>query len=329
MSEESVVTEPSQEGSTPEVEASPQPNLDHIPEHLREEYLAEGYGSEETTEEVDEQEEVEQVEDEPEEPLYELKIDGETLMVPQSKLIEMAQKGQASTKKFQEAARLQKEIAAEKKAVQAALQGDLGALFDLKIKSGHMTPDEARQWVIEKALAYADEAEMSPEERERAEMQRKLEEYERKEKEAEEQAKKAQFEQEKERYKEDFSKQIINAMETGGLDKDPITVRRVAAVLQSSIDPTSGGIQISVQDAVEYIKEQDRNEYLDYVKGLDPDKLEKVLGADTIKRLRNKDFSKLANPESPAKPSLSSSPKKSSQKKEYKSAKDFFESLGR
>lgn len=260
--------------------------------------------------------------------LYELKIDGEVVQVTLDEMTALAQKGKASTKKFQEAAQLQKQIAAEKAAIQAALQGKPEDLFALKMKAGNMSKDQYREWVIQQALQIAEEEEMSPEEREREEMRRRLEEYERKEKEAEEAKKNQAFEAEKEKYREEFSSQIMDAINNGGLEPDPLTIRKVASVLESSIG-VDGQMSISVADAVEYVKEQDGSALINYINSLDEDKLMKVLGNDRLGKLRAKDISKLQNPEAPIQSedstSQPSSPKK---KKEKISAKDFWASRG-
>ena len=68
---------------------------------------ADGVASEEATESV-------------EEPRYEMVVDGERMELTISEMTELAQKGKASAKRFQEAAQLRKEAAAEKAAIQAA-----------------------------------------------------------------------------------------------------------------------------------------------------------------------------------------------------------------
>ena len=64
-------------------------------------------------------------------------------------------------------AQLRKEAAAEKAAIQAALQGDPQAIFDMKIKSGLMNSDEMNKWIIDQAIKLYEESELSPEEIER------------------------------------------------------------------------------------------------------------------------------------------------------------------
>ena len=61
--------------------------------------------------------------------LHRLTIDGEDFELTMDQVIEYAQKGKASVKRFQEAAALRKEAEAERAAIQAALHGKPEDLF--------------------------------------------------------------------------------------------------------------------------------------------------------------------------------------------------------
>jgi hypothetical protein len=87
----------------------------------------------------------------------------------------------------------------------------------------------------------------------------------------------------------------MTEIQNGGLEADPFTIQQVASVLQSSIDH-EGRITVSVRDAVEYVKGQERNSYKDYFKSRKLEELEALLGEDILKQIRAKDLEKIKNP---------------------------------
>ncbi len=283
-----------------------------------------------SSEEVPESEEVaeavEEAEEEiAEEPLHEIVVDGERVRLTMSEMTELAQKGKSSAQKFKEAAKLRKEAATEKAAIQAALQGSPEALFDLKIKSGNMSPEQLKQWIIQEAIKIAEEPELTPEQIKMQAMEAQLEQYQKEQARVEQEAKDAEFQAEVERYKEEYSGKLSEAIKAGGLDNDPTAVRRVAMAIQDSMDE-NGNPMMDIDDAIQYVKSEERNSYKDFLAGLDLDQLELILGQEKMSNLRKRDLSKLANPESAGSvPQKPSSPRKAPSREG--SLKDFLESL--
>lgn len=278
----------------------------------------------ESTEEVAETE-AEESDEVQEEPTYEMVVNGEKLNLTISEMTELAQKGEGAARKFQEAAKLRKEAAAEKAAIQAAMNGSPQALFDLKIKSGQMTVDEMRQWVIQEAIKIADEPELTEEQRKMREMEAELEQYRKEQEDAKKANEEAAFQEEVERYKEEYSAKLTEAIKAGGLENDPTAVRRVAMAIQDSLDE-NGNPMMEMEDAIAYVKSEERNSYKDFLAGLELDQLEQILGQEKMTKLRKTDLSKLANPESVQK----EAPKETAPKKvgsREGSLKDFLESL--
>lgn len=312
MSEENISSEVVSD-STPSMEAS-----------LDSSEVQESEGTLEGSEEVETAVEVE--ESQPEQ-LFSLTIDGEDLELTYDQMVEFAQKGKSSTKRFQEAAQLRKEVESQKKAIQAALQGKPEDLFKMKIDNGLMTGEDLEQWIIEKAIEIAERPELTPEQKRMMEMEQELEELRKAKEEQEKSRKDAEFQAQVEEARENFSRDIMTEIQNGGLEADPFTIQQVASVLQNSIDH-EGRITVSVRDAVEYVKGQERNNYKDYFKSRKLEELEALLGEDILKQIRAKDLEKLKNP-AVSKPA-SSVEKIMSQKSEKTSkisASEFFKNL--
>ena len=306
MSEEAVSSESAEESSTPEEVASTEGNLE-VSEEVSEDNL-----------EVTESAAAPQ--------LFELKVDGQVLHLTQEEVIELAQKGKSSVKRFQEAAQAKKEIAAERAAIQAALHGRPEDLFDMKFKAGLMRPEDLEQWIIQKAIELADREELTPEQRKMKEMEDELNRYKAQKEEEEQKTRTESFHREVERAKEDFSTKILNEINSGGLEASPFAIQRVASVLRDSMDD-QGNITIEVADAVQYVKEQEHGSYNEYIKSLEVDRLESLFGEEKLKKIRSKDLEKLKNPAGKAKsPFASSAPKPATQKV---SATEFFKNLGK
>jgi len=226
---------------------------------------------------------------------FSLTVDGEDLELTYDQMVEFAQKGKSSVKRFQEAAAMRKEIEAERAAIQAAIQGKPEDLFNMKIQNGLMTGEDLEKWIIEKAIAIAERPELTPEQQRMMDMERELEELRRAKEEQENQRRTAAFEAQKEQYREQFSRDIMSAIEDGGLEADPYTIQRVALTLQNHIDET-GNLRVSVRDVVDHIKHEERNLFNDYLSNLELDRIEKLLGEDKLKKIRAKDLEKLKNP---------------------------------
>jgi hypothetical protein len=283
-------------------------------------------GAEEASESEETTEEVEAAEEEiAEEPLHEIIVDGEKIRLTMSEMTELAQKGKSSAQKFKEAAKLRKEAAIEKSAIQAALQGSPEALFDLKIKSGTMSPEQLKQWIIQEAIKIAEEPELTPEQIKMQAMEAQLEQYEKEQARIQKESEDTKFQEEVERYKEEYSGKLSAAIKAGGLENDPTAVRRVAMALQDSIDET-GSPMMEIEDAIQYVKSEERGSYKEFLSGLDLDQLEQILGQEKMASLRKKDLSKLANPESAGTVPQKPTPRVKPAAREG-SLKDFLESL--
>lgn len=255
---------------------------------------------------------------------FEMVVDGEKLELTLEEMTILAQKGKGSAKRFQEAAQLRKEAAAEKAAVQAALQGDPQAIFDMKIKSGLMNSDEMNKWIIDQAIKLYEESELSPEEIERKKLQEELDRYRKQEEEDKKAKEQEAYQIEVEKYKQHYAAKFSDAIKSGGLENDPYAVRRIALAIQDSLDE-NGVPMMDIEDAISYVKNEEHSSYKDFLSNLDVDQIQKILGKDKLDKLRTKELKKLANPES--KPSNPLAKKSSKPKAAKISASEFFKNL--
>lgn len=210
---------------------------------------------------------------------HRVRVDGEEMEVDEDELRRGYQLSRASFKKMEEAAKERKQAEALRERLKAdpwAAMKDLG-----------LDPDDlAERRVWERIQA----SQMTPE-------QRKALEAEQRAKRAEEELKaereKATASERERLAKVEFQKidtEITEALTKNELPKTPDTVRRVAQLMERSLEL---GLNLAADDVAKLVVDEFRESMRRAVKGMTPAQAEAIFGGEFMKTLRKHDLSRI------------------------------------
>ena len=269
--------------------------------------------------------------------------------VDEETLLKYAQKARGADKAFQSAAAQRKEVEAVIQALKdsnqlpkvilnKALGHDPKAVLSGIIKQAlddGYDMKEIKDMISDQLYEWIQEENLDPKEKENRELKKRLEKIEAEKKSVEEEKQKALFEQMTQEAYKKFDTDITETLKTSGLPKTSYTVKQVAYYLDQAYkvkqEFAQQGIEIkepSAKDVIQYV----RNDYEQMIKELygqaDVETLIKLLGEETLNKVRKHDVEKLKQSASTVQKSKSKveSPfKKESKKEEPKQkAKNFF-----
>jgi len=193
----------------------------------------------------------------------------------EDKLRDLLQKGYAADEKFQKASQKEKEM---QEYAELITKDPLKAL-----KAAGHDMDKLAQAHMEKRIA---DLQKSPEQKRLEELETQIEE-ERGKNEALENAK-AEAEQERaqEQYSRQLDEEITVALETSDLPKSPYVVKRIAENLMLAMD--EGYEDVTVEQIIPIVERQIRGEIRQMFEAMPEDVIEKTLGNNVSKKLRNR-----------------------------------------
>ena len=237
------------------------------------------------------------------------------------RLKQYAQKGEGADQKFQEAAKMRKQMEEFAKLMQ---DDPIEALRKLGKDPDSIAEDYMKQRIADLSK--------SPEQKEREKLQKELEEI-RKEKERLENEK---HEAEQHRIQEEYSRQldveITEALDKSELPKSPYVVKRIAENLMLGIEKNP---DISVADILPIVERQIKGEIRQMFEALPEEIVEKILGDNVSNKLRKRRLSRMKKPvetASQVKPTGQAEIKKAqaeaANEDKPKAAKDFFSKIG-
>lgn len=235
------------------------------------------------------------------------------------KLKEFAQKGEGADQKFQEAAKMRKQMEAFAKMVQ---ENPLEALK----RMGH-DPDKIAEMHMEQRIA---EMAKTPDQIEREKLQKELEEIRAEKQKLEDDRKEAEYKAAQETYSRKLDTEITEALSKSEMPKSPYVVKRLAEYLMLGLKKNPN---FAVADAVPLVERQIKKEIQEMFGAMPEDVVEKMLGQDVSTKLRKRRLSKMKKAPQTAsqvKQTGKSEIAKSQPKQESapKKAKDFFSDFG-
>jgi len=235
------------------------------------------------------------------------------------RLRDMAQKGEGADQKFQEAAKMRKQMEQFAKLMQddpiAALQ-----------RLGH-DPDAIAEMHMQKRL---EEMQKSPEQIEREKLQKELEDIKKEKERLENERLEAEKKVAQEAYSRKLDTEITDALSNSELPKSPYVVKRLAEYMMLGLKKNP---KFEVKDAVPLVEKQIKREIQEMFEAMPEEIVEKVLGQNVSNKLRKRRLSKMKKaPETAAqvKQTGKAEIKKTEAVQEKKpiSAKDFFNDFG-
>lgn len=197
----------------------------------------------------------------------------------EASIIEMYSKGAAADDRFQQASKKEKEMKARQDEIARMVQEDPEAFLR---EFGHNL-DELSEKHLRRKI---EEMEKSPEQRELDELRAKLEKEEKTRQKLEQERETERNEQIKEKYAVDLNQKITSGLAATELPKTPYVVKRLADVLSAGLEH---GVDLSVEDAIQFINKQMRREMREMFEIMPEDKLEDFLGSkvnDTLRKRR-------------------------------------------
>lgn len=252
----------------------------------------------------------------------ELRIDGKIVRMSREKAIALAQKGASSDRKFAEAAKAKQEA---EELLSTAQQKDF---LKLAQKAG-MSLADAREALEKTLLSMYEQEAMSPEERELKELRELKAQQEAQAKAAKEKAEQEQLSKEEEKYLANLENDLVEALEKSVLPPLPIMAKLAANYLSAAL---ANDIDLTPAEAVKLVEQDQLTLIKQMVGSVSPDKLEALLGAKTIKTIRDQGVKSVKDMEAKLKPAtkapLVSQPARQSDSKPVRSD-NFFEQLRR
>lgn len=136
------------------------------------------------------------------------------------------------------------------------------------------------------------ERNMSPEERAQAEREAEYESLKRQNEEYQNQQKEHEERQNQQLYMQEYEKEMIRALEANEIPKDPGLISHAASLMLRAAEQ---GIKMELAEAARLVEQQavDYSKY--YFSKLPPEKLAKLLGEETLNRIRQFDFDTVGN----------------------------------
>jgi hypothetical protein len=245
---------------------------------------------------------------------FKVTIDGQVVELPLREIMGGYQKASAANKRFMEASKKEKELEARISKVKSS---PIQAMLETGLSEEELQ-DHMERFLVEK-LEFQ---KLSPEARRVKELEQKLAEREAKEQAEEERRRTEQEQAEIAKYEQDYNRQFIDAMESGKLPRSPHAARKVAEIMFSALE---AGHEMSIDDAIDIFNEDHNNYLQSFIKGLDVEAVQQLLGDDFIKKVRKSDVDKIQNPT--AKKQAQPEVKKDKPGTKKKSGTDFFKEL--
>lgn len=216
---------------------------------------------------------------------YKVKIDGEELEVDEAELLAGYQTRKAADKKFQEAAMTRK---------QAEEFISLLKTDPVKVLSHPGLGVDFRQLAEQYLVQQLEEEMLDPRDRELKKYKAMVEEQETLKKQELERQQAEQAEQLRQRYTEDYTNQIVTALQTSGLPKTERTVKAMAQYMHLGLQH---GVDLKAAEVVELVKQDYINAQKELFGALDGDTLLSILGEDVANKIRKSDVKRLKSPE--------------------------------
>lgn len=205
---------------------------------------------------------------------FKVTIDGSESEVDESELIKGYQRARAANQRFEEAAKLRRQAdqllqTLKTDPLSILTNPNLGVNFD-EIAEKHL-------------LAKLENEMLSPEERKAREVQRELEQYKRAEAERAEQEQARQFEVAKSQARANYERQFVEVLEKTGLPRTGETVARMARYLSEGL---RAGAEPDLYDVAQLVREDMLAEQRSLIGSASDDKLEELLGSNTVEKIR-------------------------------------------
>lgn len=214
-----------------------------------------------------------------------VKVNGQEQEVTEDELIQGYQTRKASDEKFREAAMSKK---------QAEEFINLLRTNPRKVLTNPDLGIDMRKLAEEYLVEQMEEEMMDPKDKELRDAKRQLQEIEDEKKRKAKEEEESQAVQLKEKYSQEYSSQIVDALQSSGLPKSEHTVKRMAYYMHQGLQR---GYNLSAKDVVGLVKQDYIDEQKSLFGQLDGDMLVQLLGDDVANKIRKYDVGRVKSTE--------------------------------
>lgn len=211
---------------------------------------------------------------------YTIKVNGEEREVSLDDLRTMAQKGAGAERKFEEAAKLRKELEGEIAAIRQKLHGD--PVLRAYLSGGREALYQAMLEDLEYDALPEEERAERDRRRELEEKAKRADEYETRERERQEAEAAAQLQGR-------ILDQMGAALEQVGIGKKPAAIRRLSYLAEAAIEE---GAQVTMQQLAEQVRDEMNGDLTAQIPD-DPEALFALLGEERVKALYQRETERL------------------------------------
>lgn len=212
---------------------------------------------------------------------FKLKVNNQEEEWDEDKVLEWAQKGRASHKVFEDAAKARKE--AEEKLAKIKDPRELRKILQ---EAGVDFRKVSEEYLFEQL----EEDNLTPEQKELRELKRFKEEQERLAQERAQQEEQARLQAAEEHYTQHYDNQIVKALEASALPRSPGVIRRVAQHMLTALE---SDIDLDPADAIEMVRADYATDIKSVLGGLNENDLLQLLGDDVAGKIRKADLARV------------------------------------
>jgi hypothetical protein len=224
---------------------------------------------------------------------YKVKVDGEEVELSQDELIKYAQLGKAGQKRMAEAAQIKKDA---QELVRMLRENPESVLADPAVLGSDEEVVKLAQKILSRKL---EDEQKSPELREKERLEKELEQLRKEAKEREERQQTEEYERLVQQQEAQIEEQITEALETSGMPKSPFILKRLADVMLAAAENEK---DISPKQAMNIVKREMQKDLREYIEAMQEDALEEIVSAEKVKKLRQRQLSKLKAEQAKAAP---------------------------
>jgi hypothetical protein len=260
---------------------------------------------------------------------YKLKVGGKDVEVDESELLKRAQMGYSADEKWQEAAKMRKQM-----------EGFIQLLQNDPEKALEQMGYDVDKLAEARIQRRIEEMQKSPEQLEREKLQKELQEMKARDEQREAEYRAKETQRIQDQYAIELENDISSALDNNayGFPKTPYVVKRIADTMilavQEGIRTNNPNLKnISAKDVLPIVEEQIKQELREMYSASPDEVFETLVGKDRLNKYRRSKIKKTAKPASAndVKPTGTKELQKMQESQEPKkklSAKDFFKNLG-
>ncbi len=215
---------------------------------------------------------------------FELKVDGETLVLNKEEMIKYAQLGKAGQKRMQEAVEFQKQTKSNWEKLQKALKEDPASVLE-DPEIGLNKIELAKKWLAEKL----EQDQKSPEQLELEALRKEASTLKREKEEAVKRQREESEAREMEANMKALEAEITTAYKKYGLPKSHATIDRITGLMEFA---EKNNIKVTVDDAAKLVRDEIKQDIQALMAQLPDEDFEGFLGEAGVKRIKDNTLKK-------------------------------------